>query len=90
MGFQKFLPPPQSLMVFAARNYAELSPWHWNLGLGVLVQGWDSLLPRYLSQIFIQHTWMWDQPILHVCPSYHLDGCHFFNSMVIRLLFNLI
>ena len=30
----KFLPPTQSLLVFAARNYGNLSSWHWNPGLG--------------------------------------------------------
>ena len=40
------------------------------LGWGDLVWGWNSLLPRYPSQIFIHYTWKWDQPILCLCPSY--------------------
>ena len=37
LGLQKFLPPTQSLMVFAARSCGYLSSWHWNPGLGGLV-----------------------------------------------------
>ena len=32
---------------FAAKSYGDLSSWHWYAGLGGLVRGWDSLLPRY-------------------------------------------
>ena len=41
-----------------------LEPW-----AGELVCGWDSSLPRYPSQIFIHHTWVRNQPILHPHPS---------------------
>ena len=34
-------------LVFTARSYGDLSSWHCNPGLGGLVWGWDSLLPRY-------------------------------------------
>ena len=44
LGPQKFLPLIQSLLVFAARSYGDLSFWHWNPGLGGLVWGWDSSL----------------------------------------------
>ena len=54
----KFLPLTQSPPVFAARSYGDLSFWHWNPGLGVLMWGWNSLLPRYPPRIFIHHTWM--------------------------------
>ena len=70
LELQKFLPLTQSLFVFAARSYGDLLSWHWNPGLGCLVWGWDSLFPRYPSQIFIHHTWILDQPVLHLCPSY--------------------
>ena len=70
LGLEQFLPLTQSPLVFAARSYGDLSSWHWNPGLGGLVWGWDSSFPRFPSQIFIHHTWMWDQPILHLCPSY--------------------
>ena len=34
LELQKFLPPTQSMLVFAARSYEDLSSWHWNPGLG--------------------------------------------------------
>ena len=70
MGLQKFLPPTQYLLVFADRSYMDLHSWLWNSRLGSLVWGLDSLLLRYPSQIFIYHMWVWDQPILYLCPSY--------------------
>ena len=87
LGLQKFFPLTQSPLVFAARSYGALSFWHWNPGLGSLVWGWDPLFLKYLSQIFIYHKWMWDQPVLYLCPSYQ-SGWMWFNSIVIRLLFN--
>ena len=70
LGLQKFLPLIQTLLVFTARSYGDLSSWHWNPGLGSLVWGWDSLLPTYPSQIFIHHKLMWGQSVLCLCPSY--------------------
>ena len=49
LGLEKFLPPTQSLLVFAARSCGDLPSWYWNPGLGFLVWGWDSLLPRCSS-----------------------------------------
>ena len=49
MEFQKFLLPTQSLLVFAARICGDLSSWQCNPGLGGLVWGWGSLIPRYPS-----------------------------------------
>ena len=49
LGLPRILPQTQSPLVFAARSYGDLSSWHWNPWLGVLVWGWDSSLPRYLS-----------------------------------------
>ena len=34
LGLQKFLPPTQSLLVFAVRSCGDLSSWHWNPQLG--------------------------------------------------------
>ena len=90
LGLQKFLPPIQSLLLFATRSCGDLSSWHWNPGLGSLVWGWDSLLLRYPSWIFICHMCVWDQPIIVCVPPTSLDGCGFFNSIVVRLPFNLI
>ena len=70
LGLHKFLPPTQSLMVFAARSYGDLPSWHWNPGLWGLLWGWDSLLLRYPSPNFIHPTWMWGQPVPCLHPSY--------------------
>ena len=90
MGLQKFLPLIQSLLVLAARSFGDLSSWHWNPRLGGLASGWDSLLPRYPSRVFIHHMCVRDQPVTHLHPPTSLDGCGFFNSIVVRLPFNLI
>ena len=84
LGFQKFLPLTQSLLVFAARSYGDLSSWYWNPGLGSQVWGWASLFPIYLSQIFIHQMYLF-----HIStPLTSLDGRGFFNSVVVRLPFN--
>ena len=46
----QFLLQPQSLLVFTARIYGDLSSWCWNPGLCSLGWGWDCCLPRYPSQ----------------------------------------
>ena len=56
LGFQQLLLLTQSPLVFAARSRRDLSSWHWNTGLGILVWSWDSSFPRYPSQIFIHNT----------------------------------
>ena len=90
LGLQKFLLPTQSSLVFAARSCGDLSSWHWNPGLGILVWGWDSFLLRYPFQIFIHHTWVGTSPLWVSTPPTSLDGCSFFNSVVVRLPLNLI
>ena len=54
-----------------------LEPWAEEPGVGL----------GYPSQIFIHHTWVWDQlgPCLH--PSYQ-SRWMWFNSVVVRFLFN--
>ena len=49
LGLQKFLPLTQSMQVFAARNYRELSSWHWKLGLwvGALFLATEISLPNF-------------------------------------------
>ena len=84
----KFLLLTQSPLVFAARSFGDLSSCPWNPGQGGLVWGWDALLLRYPSKIFIHYTWVWDQPIHVSSPPTSLDGCGFFNSVVVRLPFN--
>ena len=49
LGLQRFHPPTQLPLVFAARRYGDSSSWHWNPGLGGLVWGWDSSFLRYPS-----------------------------------------
>ena len=69
LELQKFLPPAQSLLVFASRSYGDLSSWHRNPGLRGPSVGLGLLL-RYKSQSLIHHMWLWDQPVSCVHPSY--------------------
>ena len=68
LSLQQLLPLTQFLLGFAARSYGNLSSSYWNPELGGLVWGWDSSLLRCPSQLFIHHTWMWDQPIPPLLP----------------------
>ena len=65
LGLLKFLPLTQSLLIFTARSYGQLSSWHWKPGVGL-----GLLTPKISLPIFIHHMPMWDQPTLHLCPSY--------------------
>ena len=87
LGLQQFLPPTQSPLVFVARICGDLFSWHWNLGLEGLLWGWDSLPLRYPSRVFIHHTWVRDQAIPCLCPSYQSQWM-WFNSVVVRLPFS--
>ena len=106
LGLQKFLLPTQSLLVFAARNYGDLSSWSWIPGLECLVWGcplidftllisnqvasYHSSLLRYHSQN-LSTTHRCGTSLSCVSTSpTSLDGCGFFNSVVFRLPFNLI
>ena len=88
LGFQQFLPPTQSLLLFVARSSGDLSSWHWNPRLGCLVWSWDFLLLRYASQIFIHQSGRETCPFCIWAPPTSLDGCGFFNPIVVRLPFN--
>ena len=90
LGLHQFVSPAQSLLGFAARSCGDLFSWHWNPGLGHLVWGRHSSVPRYPSWIFIHHTWRRNQPVPVCSPPTSMDGCGFFNSLVVRLPFNLI
>ena len=64
---------PQSLLLFTARSYGDFSSQHWNPGFGSLVWGcWSSggisTAETFLC-VFNWHTWMWDQPVLLLCPA---------------------
>ena len=61
------------------------------LYLGGLVWDWDSWLPRNSSRIFTHYMWVRDQPVLCLRISTSptsLDGCGFFNSVVVGLPFS--
>nr|KAF6496019.1 hypothetical protein HJG63_010284 [Rousettus aegyptiacus] len=53
----------QSLRAFTTRNYGDFCFWHWNLGLGSQVWGWDpcysggNSTPEISLMIFNCHTW---------------------------------
>ena len=87
LGLQKFLPPTQFPLVFAARSCRDLTSWHWNSGLGGLMWGYNSSLTIFPSQIFIHHT-CGTSPFPVCAPPTSLHGCSFFNSVVVRLPFN--
>ena len=72
---------------FAARCYGDFSSWHWNPGQRGLVWGWDSSLLRYPSQIFIPYLYVGIAHSVSIPPT-SLNGCGFFNSIVVRLSFN--
>ena len=69
LGLKKFLPPTQSLLVFTARSYGDLSSWHWNSGLGTWF-GAGTPHSQDTSWIFIHHMWIWDQLFPHLHLSY--------------------
>ena len=54
------------------------------MGLGLLA---PKMSP---SLIFILCTWVWDQPVRVSTPPTSLDAGGFFNSVAVRLPFNLI
>ena len=88
LGLQKFLPLTQTPLVFAARSCRDLSSWHWNLGLWGLVWG-RTPQSQDIPPEFLSTTYGWGTSLFCVCtPSTSLDGCGFFNSIVVRLPFN--
>ena len=83
----QFLSLTQPPLVFTARNYEDVSSWHWSPGLGGLVWGWDPLLPRYPSTLFLPYVGLGPacstSPCAHPStPPTHLDECGFFNSLL--------
>lgn len=87
--------PPSHLATISAdfhsRSFEEFSFWHWKLGLGILIWGWDSSLlwgtsAAKITLPIFNHL-MWDQPIPHLCPSCQSWGVFFCMSLVIKLLF---
>lgn len=89
-GLWQFLLLTQSLLVFAARSCGTCLPGTGSLGwgarCGVGAPHSQDIPPEFLSTTHGCRT----RPF-HVCtPSTSLDGCGFFNSVVVRLPFNLI
>ena len=88
LGLQKFLTLTQSPLLFAASN---LSSWHWDpelvgsgMGLGLLApeRSFPNFYPPCVGVGPARSTF----PLLHAStPPTSLDGCGFFNSVVIRL-----
>ena len=86
LGFQQFLPPTQSLLLFADRSCGDLSSYHWSPGLGGLVWSWDSSLLRHPSQIFIHPVWGWQAYSMSASlPPVCIDVV---SSIVVRLPFS--
>ena len=90
------LSQPQSLLVFTARSFGDFSSCHWNPGLKYIVWGCDQLLFRGNSAaklsipIFICHTWVLDQSLCIIAPSYQTPCSFFLNFLVLGLPFSLI
>lgn len=66
---------PQSKLVLSQKLqnifFLELDPWDEGLGVGLVCQ---STVVASVSKIslltFIQHVWVWEQSIPHLCPFY--------------------
>ena len=87
LGFQHFVPLTESLLVFAAESCGDLYSWHWNRwlwGLGLLAPN-ISLLNFYPPYVCEGPAYSVSAPSLT-----SLDGCDFFNSVVVRLTLNLV
>ena len=74
---RSFFHQPNPCCFFQPEVMGTYLPGPETVGWELLVLGWDSLLLRYPIQIFIYHTWMWDQPIPCLHPSY-LSGWMWF------------
>ena len=68
LGLQKFPPPTQSLLVFAARSYGDLSSLHWNPGLEGPGIGLRLLAPKIPLPDFYP-------PHMDVGPSCSMSAC---------------
>ena len=88
LGLQKFLPPTQSLLVFAVRSCGDLSSWHWNPQLGAWYWS-DTPHSWQIPSEFLSTTCGCGTSLFHICISpTSLSVCGFFNSIVVRLPFN--
>ena len=88
MGLEKFLPPTQPLPIFAAKSYGDfisgIGTLHWRAWCGVGALHSQDMPPEFLSSMHGCGI-----SLFHVSvPPTSLDGCGFFNSVVVRLPFN--
>lgn len=74
---------PQSPLAFTARSLGDSSSCHWNPGLAAGPRvGLGSLAPQGTRAaamsllIFNRRVWVWDQPVLYVCPSCMAVSAH--------------
>ena len=74
------LPQTEFLLFFTARSYGDISPW-----CGVRTPCSSAAISLL---IFIHHSWVWDQPVLHLHPFYQSWCGFFFNSVVTGLPFS--
>ena len=87
LGLQNFLLLTQSLLIFADRSYEDFS-WHWNPGLGAWCAAGSACSSDIPPEFFFT-TQGWETCPFSICaPPTSLDGCGFFNSIVVRLPFN--
>ena len=88
LEFQNFIPPIQSLLVFVARSYEDLSSWHWKPRQGSWC-GFGTPHSQDIPPEFLSTTHGCGTSLACICdPPTSLDGCGFFNSIVVRLPFN--
>ena len=88
LGLLMFLPLIQSLLVFVARVVENYIPGSETLDLGAWC-GAGAPHSRDIPPKLLSTTCMWGtNPFLVCIPTASLDGCGFFNSVVVRLPFN--
>ena len=88
LELQKFPLSTQFPLVFTARRYGNLSLWHGSPGLGAWCRAGtpcsQDIPPEFLSSI---HGCGISPFCVSTSPT-SMDGCGFFNSIVVRLSFN--
>ena len=80
---------------FLQPEVTDLSIWHWNPGLGGLVwaetpRSQDIPPDFYPPHVAVEPTHSMSLCLFFSSPPTSLDGCSFFNSIVVGFLFNLI
>lgn len=84
----------ESLLVFTARCHRGSSSWHWcsrwgvRCGAGSPHSSVGTFVATMSLPILNCHIWVWNQPVLRLCPSCQPPHGFFFLSLVIRVLFS--